>query len=387
MLDILYIITDAISIIHVGPHLEQLSKNGWRVGLIYGGENKLTHPPVEEAYFIPFAREIDPFRDLKGLLLLVWRFVELRPRAVNAGTPKAGLLGLIAAWITRVPVRIYQLHGLRLETATGWRRRLLRTTERIACACAHKVLCVSGSLRQRAVELGLGPAEKFILLGAGSCAGVDVARFAPSGNDSPEVLALRTQLNIAPAAAVMGCIGRFTRDKGIIELLEAFKTVLADVPNAVLLLIGSFEDGDPLPASVRQTIEKSLNIRHVAWTDNPAPYLHLMDMVVLATYREGLPVVLLEAGAAEKPCVSTYTTGVTDVVVHGRTGLLSPVGDAEALATNMLTLIGDRDLAQEMGRNAREHVQTNFSRERVLKNLELFYESVAAESPCDLAVS
>jgi glycosyltransferase involved in cell wall biosynthesis len=111
-----------------------------------------------------------------------------------------------------------------------------------------------------------------------------------------------------------------------------------------------------------------------------------MYLVVLPTYREGLPVVLLEAAAAEKPVVSTYTTGVTDVVVHGETGLLSPARDSNALAENILTLLRDPQLAQEMGRSARKRVQAHFPRERVLKNLESFYESVATEIRCDLAV-
>src|SRR5690242_2825453 len=207
MLDILYIITDSITLIHVGPHLQQLRSNGWRVGLIYGGEKKLTNPPVEASYFVPFAREISPLRDLTVLMLLVLQIIRLRPRTINAGTPKAGLLGLIAAWVTRVPVRIYQLHGLRLETASGWRWAVLKATERIACACSHKVLCVSASLRDRAIELGIGSAEKFVLLGAGSCAGVDIPNIEVT-RESPQLVELRSRLNIAQQAPVLGFLGR-----------------------------------------------------------------------------------------------------------------------------------------------------------------------------------
>ncbi|NQV26207.1 MAG: glycosyltransferase, partial [Rhodopirellula sp.] len=169
---------------------------------------------------VPMNREITPLQDLVALVRLVRVMKQLRPDIVNAGTPKAGLLGMIAARITGVPARIYVLRGLRLETTSGLKRLILKTTERIASACAHQVVCVSESMRQVYIEQKLAPARKCLLPGPGTSNGIDVSRFEKTDRRLLAARDIRRNLEIPLDAPVVGFVGRLTRDKGIAELAD-----------------------------------------------------------------------------------------------------------------------------------------------------------------------
>jgi glycosyltransferase involved in cell wall biosynthesis len=373
-----YIVTDPLTVkIYLKPQLEAFLRRDWQVSVICGGD-KASLPGIEELegvnlYHVPMVREIAPVRDGLALVRLILLLVRLRPTIVNAGTPKAGLLGMIASRLALVPMRVYQLHGLRLETATGWRRLVFLMTERTACWCSQRVLCVSKTLKDKVIELGICKSQKLVVLGSGSCVGIHLADYAPGPEQLAVAAAVKSKLEIPEKAPVVGFIGRLTRDKGIIDLLEAFAAVRRKHSSAYLLLIGPFEEGDPLPENVRLEITQNAFIRHVAWTDDPRPYLHLMNVFVLPTYREGLPGVLLEAAAAETPIVATRATGVTDVVVDGETGLISSIGDVDSMADNIGKLLTNAGLARRLSQMALSKVQSEFTRERVLHLLETFY--------------
>jgi len=237
---------------------------------------------------------------------------------VDASTPKAGLLSGVAAWLARVPCRVYTLRGLRLETATGLKRALLWVTEWISCKCAHRVVCVSPSLRARAIGLKLVGDSKAIVLGEGS-GGVDIRRFSPAGRESAETQSLREKLGIAANALVIGFVGRLVRDKGIRELIEAFQGLNRKQPGLQLLLVGDFEQGDPVEPEIRRFIESSPAMIRPGFVSDTAPYYGLMDVLALPTYREGFPGVPLEAQASGVPVVTTTATGAVDSVVDGET--------------------------------------------------------------------
>ena len=327
-----------------------------------------------EAIAVPMEREMAPLSDVVSLWRL-WRLMRrLRPDICHVGTPKAGLLGGLAALLAGVPQRFYTLHGLRLETAAGLKRVILTVAERTSCLLAHRVICVSRSLRRRAVELGIVEASKTRLAGPGSANGVDASRFDPRGLRQAGARGVRRSLGLPDQVSVVGFVGRLTRDKGIAELIEAFRLLGGRFSGLRLLLVGCFEKADPLPAWVETSIWANPRIVHTGFVDDPALLYRLMDVVVLPSYREGFPTVALEAAAAGKPIVAARVSGTEDAVVEGETGLLAPPREAGALADAIGVLLGDKIRADQMGLAARRRVLREFAPERVWEGLLALYQ-------------
>jgi glycosyltransferase involved in cell wall biosynthesis len=318
---------------------------------------------------LSIAREITPLRDLVSLWRL-WRILHrLCPDLTNVGTPKAGLLGGFAAWVTRIPCRFYTLRGLRFETTKGLKRWLLLYAERLACWFAHRVICVSPSLREKAVASGFASRERTVVFGSGSSNGVDASRFASTPERIRKGTELRRELGIPSLAPVVGFLGRLTCDKGIPELVEAFLRLSDQFPDLRLLLLGCFEEGDPLPVQTRRCIEMHRNVIFAGFIEDTAPYYALVDVLVLPSHREGFPNVVLEAHAAGKPVVAARATGVVDAVVDGETGLLFPVGDVAALADALARLLTDKTLASKLGLAGQERIKREFRQERIWEAL------------------
>lgn len=332
-----------------------------------------------QAYGVTIARQISPLADLLSLWKL-WRLMRrLRPVITNVGTPKAGLLGGLAAFLSRVPCRIYTLRGLRCETSKGWKRSCLILAERIACRCAHRVICVSDSLRKNALALDIADPCKLVVLASGSSNGVESDRFAPTPERLHQAAILRNDLKIPAHAPVIGFVGRFTRDKGIGELIDAYLCLHNRHPDLYLLLVGDFEEGDPVPTEVRKAIQDGSQIICTGTVPDPAPYYHVMDVLALPTYREGFPNTVLEAQAAAKPVVTTRATGAVDSVQDGSTGFLVTVGDVEALISALSQLIQHPEMASQIGRRGQEWVRREFRQDVVWKALEREFVSLLEE--------
>ena len=325
---------------------------------------------------VPLKREIAPFQDLDSLWRLCRIMRALRPTVTNVGTPKAGLLGGLAAWLNRVPCRFYTLHGLRFETTSGLKRRLLIYAERLACRLAHRVICVSQSVREKAIASGLTTWERTAVFGAGSCNGVDASRFVATPEIVRRAADLRRQLGIPAHAPVVLFVGRLTCDKGITELMQAFSQLSDQFPELRLLLVGSFEDGDPLPCDIRTSLETHSRIVFAGAVKDTAPYYAAADVLVLPSHREGLPTVVLEAQAAGVPVVGASATGIVDVVADGQTGLLFPVGNVPALTEAIARLITDGALAIKLGLAGQEQVRSKFRQEQIWQALHREYLEV-----------
>ncbi|HET6765593.1 MAG TPA: glycosyltransferase family 4 protein [Longimicrobiaceae bacterium] len=326
---------------------------------------------------VEMPRRISPLQDLRAVAKLAGALRRLRPAIVHAHTPKGGLLGMIAAWLTRVPVRVYHMRGLPLQTATGSRRVLLAATERVSCALAHRVICVSHSLRAVAVAEGLCPPDKIRVLLGGSGNGVDAAgRFDPASLPAGTRQQVRARLGIPDDAVVVGFIGRLVRDKGIVELAAAWERLREEHPGAHLLVVGPWEPQDPVPAELRRTLEGDPRV-HLTGADwNTPPLYAAMDVVVLPTYREGFPNVPLEAASMGLPVVATEVPGCVDAVQHGATGTLVPVRDAAALAEAVGAYVADAGLRGAHGSAGRARVLRDFRREAIWQALAAEYDDL-----------
>ncbi|MGH9604927.1 MAG: glycosyltransferase family 4 protein [Terracidiphilus sp.] len=320
---------------------------------------------------IPIERKIAPLADIVSLVRLWLLLRRLKPDLVEFSTPKAGLLGSVAAMLCRVPQRVYMLRGLKLETSSGLKREILLAAERAAAACAHSVLCNSESLRAKAFDLGVAPASKLHLLGEGSSNGVDTERFSPGKSQ------VRARLGLPADAFVIGFVGRLTRDKGLPELLRAFDSIVRVQPSAHLLLVGWFDRAeDKLDLSLRALIDRHPQIHWTGFVNDPAAYYRAMDVLVHPTWREGFPNAVLEAASTGVPVITTISTGSRDSVVPEVTGLLIPPGYPEAIAEAVLKLLNDPRRRRRMGRAARAWVLEHYVNGYVLGLTVAYYKSL-----------
>jgi glycosyltransferase involved in cell wall biosynthesis len=329
---------------------------------------------------VAMPRRITPFRDLLAVLRILREMRRIRPAIVHAHTPKGGLLGMIAATAHRVPVRIYHMRGLPLMGATGLKRRLLWSTEWLACRLAHQVYCVSRSVRREAVEAGICPPEKITVLLGGSGNGVDAAgRFDPDAQGEAVRAEARARLGIPPDAVVIGFVGRIVRDKGVMELAEAWRQLRERYPHLHLLLVGPFEPQDPVPAGTERLLREDSRV-HLAGMDwNTPPLYAAMDLVALPTYREGFPNVPLEAAAMRLPVVATRIPGCVDALADGVTGLLVPPRDATALRDALARYLDDPELRLLHGAAGRERVLQEFRQEAIWAALHAEYRRLLAQ--------
>jgi lipopolysaccharide/colanic/teichoic acid biosynthesis glycosyltransferase len=401
---LLNVVTSSLMVGKLPGQLQYLHERGFDVTIVSpGGEglDQMARLDGVRTVELPMARQIAIFRDVASLWRLVRTIRRLRPAITNVGTPKAGLLAGLAAWMNRVPCRVYTLRGLRFETTNGLKRRLLVCAERLACYFAHRVICVSHSLRDKAIANRLTTSDKTVVFGSGGSNGVDVERFAPAPDTASKAAELRRHLGIPAGAPVVGYVGRLTRDKGIPELVDAFIALGKRFPDLRLLLVGRFEDEDPLPAETRRQIETNAHVivpghrrhhpeasdlrraepRREGWlVEDAAPYYAVMNVFVLPSRREGLPNVILEAQAAGKPVVAARATGIVDVVTDGETGLLVPVGSATRLSKAAARLLDDRDLADQLARAGQRRVRCEFRQERIWAALHDEYRALLHKS-------
>ncbi|MEJ5929230.1 glycosyltransferase [Corynebacterium sp. H128] len=357
---------------------KRLKQRGYEVHLISAPGDTADRLSKEfVVHQVAMERRPNLVEDIKSLLQFVKVLRQIRPDAVLFGTPKASLLGLLSASILRVPVRIYWVHGLRLETAEGLAKRVFLLIEKIVAASATSVCAVSNSVYSKLRALKIGNAEKITLLGRGSSQGVNMVKFHPrSGADERETV-LRS-IGLDPNKYTIGFVGRLTAEKGVNELSEAL-ALLPNVREEVqLIVLGEVEDasGEQLLARAASLGIQTAALGHVA---EVASFYKGMDLFCLPTYREGLVTVILEAFASRVPVVSTRVTGVVDLVEDGRTGLLVAPRDAESLAAAMLRVWQSQALASELADNAFQFVQENYEESKVVDLQEEFLVSLLAK--------
>lgn len=324
-------------------------------------------PAHARTFRMPIRREVAPLADLAALAKLYLHFRRERYAAVGSVTPKAGMLALLAAALARVPLRVHIFTGQVWAARSGWRRGLLKAADRLMARLATHVLADSPSQREFMIAEGVAPGGKIRVLGDGSICGVDGERFRPDPGRRAEV---RRAQGVPEEAVVFLFLGRLNRDKGVLDLAEAFAG-LGDAP-AWLLVVGPDEAG--LRAGMEGRLgAAAVRCRFVGYTERPEDFMAAADVFCLPSYREGFGMVVIEAAAAGAPAIASRIYGVTDAVEEGVTGLLHRPGDAAGIARAMADLAQDAPRRAEMGRAARERALRLFSRRAITDAWLRFY--------------
>lgn len=320
---------------------------------------------------VDMKREISLTNDLKSLLSLIKIFYKEKPYIVHANTPKASLISMIAAWITKVPHRIYTVTGLRFETATGKFRWLLITMERITCWCATKVIPEGDGVKKTLVQNKITnkPLHKIL---NGNINGIDLEHYNRTSNVMHQASLMKNK------GFTFIFIGRMVKDKGINELINAFVR-LCTVNNCVhLLLVGPFEkDLNPIFPETERIILSHPNITYTGFQKDVRPYFAAADALVFPSYREGFPNVVLQAGAMGLPSIVTDINGCNEIIIEGENGMIIPPKDENALYKAMKYFVNHQnDKVREMAMNARPMIAERYEQHKVWEALLKEYQSL-----------
>lgn len=357
---------------HLGSQIAATVAAGHEVHVVTSpgpGAEQVAAQPGVTFHPIRISRPIAPLRDWIALVRLYRYFAGQRFAIVHSTTPKAGLLCAVAAWLAQVPVRLHTFTGQAWAERRGLVRWISIAADRLIVRL--NTCCYADSFSQRdfLLGMGIGSRQKLKVLGHGSLAGVELHRFRR------EVLAvaaadLRKRLGMPAGVQVIAFVGRVHRDKGIAELVTAFRGLAERFPKVWLVLVGPFEtEGVPLPAMVEHDLQHHPRIRAVGYDVAPEAYLALAELLCLPSYREGFANVVVEAGAMGVPTVGTRIVGLVDSVADGETGILVPAKDPIALQAALTRLLEDGALRRRMGQAARARAEALFDSRAVNRAL------------------
>lgn len=321
---------------------------------------------------VDMARGIHLFKDMLSVCRMIFVLRKRRPEIIHSYTPKAGLVAMLAGWIFRVPIRIHTFTGLIFPSQSGFKKCLLVWIDRLICSCATDVV-PEGEGVKKDLERFSVTKKPLQVIGYGNIAGVDTSEFSPA---SAEVLkegaALRSRLQLTEKDFVYCYVGRLNRDKGIAELVKAFVRLAG---RAQLLVVGGLDYSAPVDRETLEALENHPRIHRLGFLRDIRPALSCSDVLVLPSYREGFPNVLLQAGAMELPVVATDVNGSNEIVEPGLNGWLVPPRDEGELWQAMQAAMDmPTNRLREMGVRARARVNERFQREEHWQRLVEFYE-------------
>ncbi len=322
---------------------------------------------------VPMERKISLWKDVRSLLRLVRLFREERPHIVHSMTPKAGLLCMIAARITGVPIRVHTFTGLLFPTATGIKRRILIATDRITCWCATHIIPEGEGVKKDLIVHGI-TRKPIAVVGNGNVNGIDLAFFDPQLYTPDFISAQRASIGLTDDDFVFIFVGRLVKDKGLNELIAAFRKI--ENPHAKLLLVGRYEpDLDPLETETMEEIKSNPDIVEVGWQTDVRPWLALSDTFILPSYREGFPNVVLQAGAMGLPSIVTDINGSNEIIIDGENGLIIPGRDETALLQAMNKVLKQKNQYIANREKNRSMIANRFEQKALWKALLSQYQS------------
>jgi len=324
---------------------------------------------------VKMERRISLWKDLKSLIHMIRVFRKERPTLVHSITPKAGLICMMAGWITKVPIRVHTFTGLVFPTSKGLKRKILMFTDKLTCACATHVNPEGKGVRDDLANYGITH-KPMKILGNGNIRGVDMTLYSRRLEVMEKAAGIRSNL------FTFVYVGRIVKDKGIDELCEAFERLQKEFPHIILRLVGSFEDDvDPISEQSKKIIENNKSIEAIGakYGDDFLAYYASADCFVMPSYREGFPNTVLEAGALGLPSVVTDINGSREIIIEGENGLIVPPQNSDALYGAMKKMLTDEDSRKHMADNARKLVADRFEQGYVRKCLYDYYEELFSQ--------
>jgi len=323
----------------------------------YGIDNKVN------TFWVEMTRAITPVQDLKAVYRLYKYFRKEKPEIVHTHTPKAGIVGMLAAKLAGVPIRLHTVAGLPLMETTGIKRNILNAVESFTYSLATKVFPNSYGLKKIILEADFAKEDKLKVLGEGSSNGIDTQYFNPENYAEEFQKNLRQELDIPENNLVFIFIGRIVSEKGINELVQAFIELYENTPNINLLLVGPFEQElDPVSPKTLLLIETHQGIISVGYQQDVRPYFSISDILTFPSYREGFPNVVMQAGAMGLPSIVTDINGCNEIIREGVNGMIIPVKDKDALKKAMSRFIEFDNLKIELGKSSRKEITSKYER-------------------------
>ena len=341
---------------------------------------------------VGMTRSITPLQDLKAVWQLYRLFKKEKPLIVHTHTPKAGTVGMLAAKLAGVPIRLHTIAGLPLLEATGFKRTVLNTVEKLTYWCTTNIYPNSLGLKNIIVENNFCNSNKLKVLANGSSNGIDTAFFNPDVISSDEKSNLKKSLGILDDDFVFIFVGRLVGDKGINELISAFKklqlkrvevnstesnTTNNQQPTTKLLLVGPLEtDLDPLNSETLNEINTNENIISVSFQPDVRPYFAIANALVFPSYREGFPNVVMQAGAMGLPSIVTNINGCNEIITDGENGIIIPVKNADAIYDAMKKMMEDDYFRNSLQQNSRSMIVSRFEQQVVWEAILAEYKSL-----------
>ena len=368
-------------------------KNNYEVLAVSSGGETLSQVAKKEGVRvvpIEMSRAITPFKDVKAVWKLYRLFRKEQPLIVHTHTPKAGIVGMLAAKLANVPIRLHTVAGMPLVEATGIKRTVLNVVERLTYSCATKVYPNSKGLENIIKKYKFTKTDKLKVLANGSSNGINTAHFNPQLFSNTQNEALKQQLGIAANDIVFIFVGRLVGDKGINELVQAFKELEGkrqeaignrQQPTTKLLLVGPLETAlDPLLPETLQEISSNPNIISVGYQQDVRPYFAIAKVLVFPSYREGFPNVVLQAGAMGLPSIVSNINGCNEIISEGENGWIIPVKDIAAIKITMERVLLNSDLFTKVANVTRSMIQDRFEQHLVWEAILEEYRLCELES-------
>jgi glycosyltransferase involved in cell wall biosynthesis len=357
-----------------------MQENGYDVLMISADGKELQEVISNEKcrhQVVPMTRKITPLQDIRCLFQLIKIFRRERPDIVHSHTPKAGLLGMIAAKICGVKIRVHTVAGLPMMVEKGFKFQLLKCIEKLTYGAANHVWPNSGSLLQYISKNKLTSPQKLNMIARGSTNGINTEKFNPDTIDASKLGRIKNGIGYNKENTYLLCMGRLVKDKGIVELVNVFSSLQRSDSHLRLILVGDFEASlDPLPESTLQTIENNPAIIHVRWTSDVEYYMHLADNFVFPSHREGFPNVLLQAAAMQLPIICSGIVGNVDIVQDKRTGLIFEPGNEQQMHTLISTALQQKENMLSMAKNLKEVICNEYPRRYIWQKILHEYQQI-----------